>query len=66
MMSKCDTIDAILKCNPSARPEFLSGFSNDDLVRYLDRLRETRRQRPYDSATGTIALSDPPPARRAG
>jgi len=71
MMPKSDTIDAILKCNPTARPEFLSGFSNDELGRYLERLRDAARHRTFDAPTGLITLDDPPPAdappaRRAG
>ena len=71
MTPKCDTIDAILKVNPTARPDFLSGFSNDELVRYLDRLRGPAQHRPFEDAGSVITLDDPPPvessqARRAG
>ena len=38
MMNKSQTIDAIVKLNPTAQPDFLSGFANDDLSHYLNRL----------------------------
>jgi len=38
MMPKCDTIAAITKLNPSAGPEFLAEFSQDELAEYLRRL----------------------------
>ena len=38
MMPKGDTITAIMRINRSARAEFLSEFSCDDLSCYLDRL----------------------------
>lgn len=37
-MSKSDTIEAIVNLNPTAKPDFLADFSNDDLHRYLHRL----------------------------
>ncbi|MBI4719153.1 MAG: hypothetical protein HY763_15235 [Planctomycetes bacterium] len=38
-MPKTDTMEAIMKLNPTARPDFLSGFSGEDLTDYLHRLR---------------------------
>ena len=38
MMPKSDTLSAIMELNPTARPTFLAEFSNEDLLRYLDRL----------------------------
>ena len=43
MMTKNDTIEAIKNINPTASPEFLEGFSIDDLNHYLDRLHGHRR-----------------------
>ena len=42
MMPKGDTITEIMRINRSARPEFLSEFSPDDLLRYLERLSTLR------------------------
>ena len=49
VMPKSDTIAAIRRINPTAVPEFLSRFSNDDLQRYLGRLNEVNgRPRELD------------------
>jgi hypothetical protein len=40
MKSKSDTITEIMRINPSVGATFLSEFTNDDLVRYLRRLRD--------------------------
>lgn len=37
-MPKSDTIEAILSLNPTAKPDFLAEFSNEDLHDYLHRL----------------------------
>lgn len=42
MKTKSDTIAEIMRLNPSVGATFLSEFSNDDLVRYLRRLRDLR------------------------
>ena len=50
-MTKGDTIEAIQNLNPTASPEFLAGFSGDELARYLKRLinaSPTRRGDPGD------------------
>jgi hypothetical protein len=39
-MSKRELIDCICEINRSARPEFLAGFSEDDLSNYLEHLME--------------------------
>jgi len=39
MMTKSDTIAAILEFNATADPVFLAGFSNNELDEYLHRLR---------------------------
>ena len=43
-MPKSDTIDAILSLNPTAKPDFLAEFSNEDLHEYLQRLTFSPRQ----------------------
>jgi len=42
MMPKREAIAAIMQINRSARAEFLSAFSCNDLSRYLDRLSSIR------------------------
>lgn len=39
-MSKRELIDCICEINKSAKPEFLAGFSEQDLNTYLEHLRE--------------------------
>ena len=50
MMTKNDTIEAITRLNPTASPVFLAGFSNDDLVSYLQRLSYTSKPQNVFSA----------------
>ncbi len=40
MITKSETIAEIMFLNPTAGAAFLSEFNNDDLVRYLGRLRD--------------------------
>ena len=42
MMPKSDTIDEIVKLNPTASPVFLAEFQVDELDAYLGRLQGTR------------------------
>ena len=61
MMPKGDTIAEIMRINRSARAEFLSEFSSDDLTQYLDRLSAARpadRSKPGNPPTspGAAAL----------
>lgn len=42
-MSKQETIDAIVKLNPSATPDFLVSFGDDELTRYLGRLNDRQK-----------------------
>ena len=37
---KSETIAAIMKLNPTAKMDFLAGFSNNELDRYLSRLSD--------------------------
>ncbi|MHC4119804.1 MAG: hypothetical protein ACYSWO_20085 [Planctomycetota bacterium] len=39
-MSKRELIDYICEINKSAKPEFLAGFSEEDLKAYLEHLME--------------------------
>ncbi len=58
MMTKCDTIDAIKKLNPTANSGFLAEFTGDDLSAYLVRLNNRPRTTP-------IAQADDDPSTRA-
>ncbi len=62
MMTKSDTIEAIQKLNPTARPDFLAGFPNDELARYLDRLSNMSPERPMVTSdeiqTEQLSVSD--------
>ncbi len=55
MMPKGDTIHAILKLNPTAAPDFLAGFSAEELDNYLQRLAD-RRNRLADRPAGLPAI----------
>ncbi len=55
-MPKSDTIDAILNINPTAAPEFLSEFSNDDLHEYLRRLTSVSVRCRVDRAVESSAF----------
>lgn len=54
-MPKCDTIDAIRRLNPTATPEFLVEFSNDELAQYLDRLETASRRQSLEALIETPA-----------
>jgi len=43
-MSKRELIDCIIEINKSARPEFLAGFSEEELNNYLEHLMELNLQ----------------------
>ncbi len=55
MMTKSDTIEAILTLNPTASRTFLAKFSNAELAQYLQRLQELTG---VTSATITTPSSD--------
>ena len=58
-MSKSDTIEAIVNLNPTAKPEFLAEFSNDDLHQYLHRLTFLPHTADEEAdTTGTIEIGD--------
>ena len=42
MTMKDQTLESIVRLNPTANPEFLAEFSHDELARYLDRLNSLR------------------------
>lgn len=62
-MTKGDTIEAIQRLNTTASPEFLAGFSGDELARYLKRLMNTSPAPRGDP--GKPIGSDEPWARHA-
>ena len=63
-MSKSDTIEAIVNLNPTAKPEFLAEFSNDDLHQYLHRLAFLPHTADEEAdTTGTIEIGDRAPQR---
>lgn len=49
MTTKDQTLESIVRLNPTAAPEFLAEFSNDELARYLDRLNSLRPVRNIDA-----------------
>jgi len=60
MMTKTETIKAILRRNPTIRDEFLEDFSASDLDAYLDRLNEsspTPWEVEADSQSAVVAPS---------
>lgn len=60
MQPKSQTIEAIRKLNPTASPDFLVAFPNDELARYLDRLTMSavrKRNAPLDDL---VLLADLP------
>lgn len=57
LMSKTETIEAIRKLNPSARPDFLAEFSMTDLHDYLRQLEDLPEQE-IDVETTDHALAD--------
>lgn len=59
MMPKSDTIDAIRWLNPTARPDFLAGFSSDELARYLDRLTNLSTRRHGGRPAEAVELDEP-------
>ncbi len=44
-MSKPEIIDRIRRMNPTAKPEFLASFSDEDLLAYLRQLQELQHER---------------------
>ncbi len=44
-MNKRELIDQINRLNPTAQPDFLAGFTETELVAYLQQLRELERDR---------------------
>ena len=59
MMTKSDTIEAIRRLNPTANPDFLAGFSGDELYRYLDRLNGTSARRLANDPVHAFEPGDP-------
>ncbi|RME41191.1 MAG: hypothetical protein D6788_01735 [Planctomycetota bacterium] len=57
-MPKSQTIEAIRKLNPTANPDFLARFPNDELSRYLDRLTLLSTRRRNAPPDDVILLDD--------
>lgn len=55
MTLKTDTLTAIMNLNPTATPEFLSEFTNEQLTGYLDRLRRVVGSDPDVASSGPRA-----------
>jgi hypothetical protein len=55
-MTKRELIERIAKLNPSARPDFLAAFSEDDLLAYLHQLQELAVER-QERQTSALALA---------
>ncbi len=49
-MSKRETINQIRRLNPTAQPEFLASFEQDELLAYLHQLQELERDRRLESS----------------
>ncbi len=60
-MTKTHTIDAIRSLNPTATPEFLADFSQDELAQYLDRLNMRLASDSRDDIDGRPAARDASP-----
>ena len=58
MTMKKQTLESIVRLNPTAAPEFLAEFSHDELARYLDRLSSLRPGRDIDE--NDVNHSPPP------
>lgn len=59
MMTKPETIEAIIRRNPTVSGAFLEDFSSGDLQAYLDRLSSTP-DTPWELAADTFeTLADP-------
>lgn len=59
-MNKRETIDLIRRSNPSAHPEFLASFDQDELLAYLHQLQEVERERHeqvFEQADERLALA---------
>jgi hypothetical protein len=59
MIPKSDTIDAIRRLNPTAKPDFLAEFSNNELAEYLGRLAGTAYARPMCRVVDLLEVEEP-------
>lgn len=64
MMTKGETISEIMQLNPSVGATFLSEFNNDQLVRYLRRLRDLREKPMWSAAAFLKRIGTSPGAGR--
>lgn len=59
-MTKSDTITEIMRLNPTVGAAFLSEFNNDDLARYLRRLREVRASKyTHQQSVNLVSIQRP-------
>ena len=58
MIPKSDTIDAIRRLNPTAKPDFLAEFSNNELAEYLDRLTGSAYARPICRVVDLLEMEE--------
>jgi hypothetical protein len=56
MAPKSDTIEEIMRLNPTASPDFLAGFSREELARYLERLADASTGRGVPKGDGLADL----------
>ena len=56
-MTKRELIDRIRRLNPTARPDFLADFSEDDLQDYLHQLLEIEREQHGRAEPELVASS---------
>ncbi len=55
-MTKREMIDQIRRLNPTAHPDFLADFQEEDLLAYLHQLSEVERER-REHESSEMALS---------
>ncbi len=59
MISKTNTIEAIMDLNPSANPGFLAEFAQDELARYLFRLADVTPMSPASDVADSPTPGEP-------
>ena len=56
-MSKQEVIDVIHRLNPTASSDFLTHFTEEDLLAYLHQLQEIARERRFQQTEREPALA---------
>ncbi len=59
MISKTNTIEAIMDLNPSANPGFLAEFAQDELAKYLFRLADVTPMSSASDRADSPTLHEP-------